>query len=164
MRTRGLACICDRCVGLAQEAIDAAGPDDKVLRFRPAPRHIAEQETAEEAIELAFETAFDGERPVEERCEAFEDGRNLLPSMHEVAARHPEAHTMDVVVDAIRFIADDDAEVHFVLLVSTFGPSGLHRTGHAVRVGDQWKVARTTWCALARMAGVDCPPQDQSDR
>jgi hypothetical protein len=32
------------------------------------------------------------------------------------------------------------------------------QTGHAVRVGEEWKVSRDTWCGLVRMIGVECPP------
>jgi hypothetical protein len=49
-------------------------------------------------------------------------------------------------------------EVHFTLWLSQFGAQGLNHSGHAVRVGDEWKVSRDTWCGLVRMIGVECPP------
>jgi hypothetical protein len=39
-----------------------------------------------------------------------------------------------------------------------FGSQGLNHTGHAMRMGDEWKVSRDTWCGLVRMIGVECPP------
>jgi hypothetical protein len=34
----------------------------------------------------------------------------------------------------------------------------MSQTGHAVGLGEEWKVSRDTWCGLVRMIGVDCPP------
>ncbi len=66
--------------------------------------------------------------------------------------------TLDVSVDSVRFVSEDEAEVHFTLWLSQFGAQGLNHTGHAVRMGDEWKVSRDTWCGLVRMIGVECPP------
>jgi hypothetical protein len=60
----------------------------------------------------------------------------------------------------VRFLSEDEAEVQFTLWLAGFGQSGMSRSGHAVRVGDAWKVARDTWCGLVRMIGVECPPPE----
>jgi hypothetical protein len=150
--------ICDRCVALAYEAIGAATADEKLLRIRPAPVRIGDRDAAEAAIEDAFEAVFSGERSIAERCRAIDRGDNLGPTMEEAAQRYAPARILDVSVDSVRFVSEDEAEVHFTLWLSQFGPQGLNQTGHAVRIGDQWKVSRDTWCGLVRMIGVECPP------
>jgi ClpX C4-type zinc finger len=152
------AYICDRCVALAHEAIAAATADRKLLRIRPAPVRIGDRDAAEAAIEDAFETVFSAERPIEERCRAIARGDNLGPTMAEAAQRYAPSRTLDVSVDSVRFVSEDEAEVHFTLWLSQFGSQGLNHTGHAVRMGDEWKVSRDTWCGLVRMIGVECPP------
>jgi hypothetical protein len=79
--------------------------------------------------------------------------------MQQVNDRYP-ARDVDVSVDYVRFLGEDEAEVHFVLHLSQFGPSGMARVGHAVLVGGEWKVSRDTWCELVGMAGVECPPPE----
>lgn len=156
VRARGRAYICDGCVDQASQAVASAAPGQKVLRIRPARVQVPDQEAAEEAIERAFETVFDSAAPVTDRCAAIDGGANLARAMRELAERYPPA---DVAVDHVRFLSDDEAEVHFVVLAAPLGPSGLARTGHARRVDGGWKVARETWCRLVGMVGVQCPPR-----
>ena len=108
-------------------------------------------------IEQAFETLFNPDLSFAERY-VHRGGGNLAPAMQDLNDRYP-ARDVDVSVDSIRFISEDEAEVHFIVFVSQF-PSGLERTGHAVLVDRDWKVARDTWCDLARMAGIECPPAE----
>ncbi|MGH9228696.1 MAG: ClpX C4-type zinc finger protein [Acidimicrobiales bacterium] len=154
VRARGVY-ICDSCVAQALEAIAKASPGRKLLRIRPTPSPLADRDAAEVAVERAFETVFDPEGSIEERCRAIDRGDNLAPAMHELGGRYQPA---DVSVDSVTFITDAEAEVHFTVFVRQLGPSGLRQTGHAVLVGDEWKVSRETWCGLVRMAGVECPP------
>jgi len=160
VRARGSAYICDGCVAQAQQAIASADPGERLLRIRPAPGQVPDRTEAEEAIERAFETVFDPTASVADRCAAIEDGANLAGTMQELAERYPPARDLDVVVDHVRFLDDDEAQVHFVLLGPQLGSSGLSRTGHARRTGDRWKVARDTWCGLVSVVGVRCPPRD----
>jgi hypothetical protein len=150
--------ICDRCVALAQEAIASAPPGQRSLRIRPVSEQLVDRDAAELAVERAFETVFNAEIPVAERCGGIEGGANLVSVMQEVADRYAPARDMDISVDYVRFLSESEAEVHFVLLLSRFGP--LTQTGHAVRIGDEWKVSRDTWCALVGMVGVQCPPPE----
>ena len=159
VRARGVH-ICDRCVAQANEALAAAEPGQKVVRFRPASAQVGDREAAEAAVESAFETVFNGQVPVEERCRAIEDGDNLAATFEQARQRHPGAGPLDVSVDAVRFLSEDEGEVQFTLWLPGFGQSGMPRTGHAVRVRDGWKVARDTWCELVRMVGVECPPPE----
>ena len=159
VRARGGTYICDRCVAQAQEAIAAALPGERVLRIKPTRADITDRDTAEQAVEHAYETLFNPELPIPERCAAIAGGANLTSAMQQVNDRYP-SEDLDVAVHYVRFLSDDEAEVHFVLYVPVFGPAGMARTGHAVLVGQDWKVSRDTWCELAGMAGVDCPPPD----
>lgn len=159
VRARG-ASICDRCVAQAHEAIASASAGQRSLRIRPVPVRPADRDGAELAVERAFETVFNAEIPVAERCGAIEGGANLASAMQEVADRYAPARDMDISVDYVRFLSEDEAEVHFVLLLSQFGVSGLARTGHAVRIGEEWTVSRDTWCALVGMVGVECPQSE----
>jgi hypothetical protein len=159
VRARGVH-ICDRCVAQASEALAAAPPDQKVVRVRPPSAHVGDREAAEAAVEEAYEAVFSGQVPVEERCRAIEDGDNLAPTFELARQRRPGAGPLDVSVDSVRFLSEDEAEVQFTLWLAGFGSSGMPRSGHAVRVGDAWKVARDTWCGLVRIVGVECPPPE----
>ena len=162
MRARG-AHICDRCVALAHEAIASAEPGRRLLRIRPAAARLADRDAAEEAVERAFETVFSSEGSVAERCAAIEGGANLVDTMQALHERHAAARGVDVSVEYVRFLGEDEAEVHFVLFLAPYGASGLGRTGHAVLVGGErgeWKVSRDMWCGLVAMVGVECPPPE----
>ena len=160
VRARGVY-ICDRCVAQADEAVASAAPDQKLLRIRPAVGHIADRDAAEVAVEQAFETVFGGGKSDEEVCQAIEQGDNLGPAIEEARQRNPGTRVLDMSVDCVRFLTEDEAEVHFTLWLSQFGSSGLPQTGHAVKVGDDWKVSRDTWCGLVRISGVECPPPEE---
>jgi hypothetical protein len=160
VRARGVY-ICDRCVAQADEAVASAAPDQKLLRIRPAVGHIADRDAAEVAVEQAFETVFGGGNSDEEVCQAIEQGDNLGPAIEEARQRNPGTRVLDMSVDYVRFLTQDEAEVQFTLWLSQFGSSGLPQTGHAVKVGDDWKVSRDTWCGLVRISGVECPPPEE---
>jgi hypothetical protein len=157
VRSRGVH-ICDSCIAEAQDAVASAPSGKKLLRIKPKPARVGDREAAEQAVERAFETAFSSEIPDAERCAAIEGGANLTSTLQEVRDRYGPARDVDVSVEYVRFVSEDEAEVHFVLLLSQLGPSGLPRTGHALRVGEGWVVSRTTWCELVAQVGVECPP------
>ena len=158
---RGGLHICERCVAQAQAAISSAPAGQKLLRIRPAPTRVTDRDEAEQAVERAFEAIFGSELSIAEKCRAIDRGDNLATAMEEVLARYPPARTMDVSVDYVRFVSDDEAEVHFVLLAGRLGSTGLNQTGHAVLVDGEWKMSRETWCRLASMTGVQCPPPEE---
>jgi hypothetical protein len=160
IRARG-AYICDRCVAQAHEAVASAAPDQKLLRIRPVVGYIADRDAAEVAVEQAFQTVFGGGKSDEDVCQAIEQGDNLGPAIEEARQRNPGTRVLDMSVDYVRFLCEDEAEVQFTLWLSQFGSSGLPQTGHAVKVGDDWKVSRDTWCGLVRMSGVECPPPEE---
>jgi hypothetical protein len=147
--------ICDGCVALAQEAIARAPGDRRRLRIRPRLALPENRDAAEEAIERAFETAFVGDAPTSERCDAIEGGANLGPTIEQANARFPRRE-LDFSVEYIRFLEETEAEVHMVFIWP--GDGRYPETGHAMLAGGTWKVARTTWCGLVRRIGVQCPP------
>jgi hypothetical protein len=153
------AYICDACVELAAEAIAAAPPDSKLVRIRRSPPVPKDRDAAEEEIERVFETAIGGEATDDERLELIEGSSNLRPALQQVRERLPAGHRADTFVEHVRFLSEDEAEVHFVLVY----PGGisaprLPQTGHAVLSAGRWKVARETWCRLVAQIGVPCPP------
>ena len=158
VRSRGVS-ICDGCVELAAEAIAAAPQGQKLLRIHPRPPKLVDRDQAEAAIEAVFETVLGGDAPDHERCDAIEGGSNLGPAMREVRQRFPAGRNMDVSIEHIRFVDRDEAEVHFSMIFGGgFPMHPMPSTGHAVLVGDEWKMARHTYCELISRVGVQCPP------
>ncbi|MGH9030304.1 MAG: hypothetical protein ACRDV4_11910 [Acidimicrobiales bacterium] len=80
-------------------------------------------------------------------------------SSHEFVS---EGGEITVSVDTISFIDAENAAVLFTIAVD--GMPLLHNTrGEAVLVDGKWKMARSTFCRLATLAGVECPPEVQSE-
>jgi Clp amino terminal domain, pathogenicity island component/ClpX C4-type zinc finger len=92
---------------------------------------------------------------------SVERGENLGPTL--VAAqqrnRHvvPEDAEVVVSVDEVVFIDQEHAAVWLSVAVDGRYFLRQHR-GDAVVVEDRWKIARSTFCELMRLAGVECPP------
>ncbi len=150
--------ICEDCLDLARGAIAAASPDQKSLRIRFRPSLPQDRDAAEEEIERVFETAIGGDTGEDERLQLIEDSSNLRASLQEVAQRLPRGQRPDTFVDHVRFLSEDEAEVHFVIVYP--GPSAprFPQSGYAVVSDGRWKVARETWCRLVAQIGVRCPP------
>ena len=71
--------------------------------------------------------------------------------------------TLGVVsVEDVRFV-DEGAEMTIELW---FGgsPGPFRIQGRVVRVGEEWKVSRDTFCHLAGLSGVPCPPVSRLPR
>ena len=150
--------ICDRCVALAHEAITSAPSEERLLRIKPRSAAPDDRSRVEEEIERAFETVF-GQAAEAERCELIEGGSNLHGAMRELQARFPARDQMDISVEYVRFLAENEAEVHFILYFAGGVPMAqIPDTGHAVLSDGVWKVARETWCRLVSRVGVQCPP------
>ena len=132
-----------------------------MVRIRPRPARSHDRDAAETAIEEAFETVYTSDQPDDVRCAAIEGGANLAGTMRE--ARHARQRfrgtpEMDVVIDHIRFVSEDEAEVSFVLIFPGGPLPRLPTTGHGVLIEGTWKVARQTYSELVRTLGVQCPP------
>jgi hypothetical protein len=89
VRARGGTYICDRCVTQAHEAIATAPLGERMLRIRPTPAQVADRDSAELAVEQAFETLFNPDLPIPERCAAIAGGANLTTAMQQVNDRYP---------------------------------------------------------------------------
>ncbi len=63
---------------------------------------------------------------------------------------------VDVWVDVVRFVAEDEAEVHFAFALG--GGGRVPMVGHAVLLGTMWKVARPTFAQVVGTLGVTLPP------
>jgi ClpX C4-type zinc finger len=148
--------ICDACVGLAQKDLAEAG-NRRMVRIKPRYAGPSDRDAAEDAVESAFETVFSSDASDAERRDAIEGGANLAVAMQQVRERFPARAQMDISVESVRFLGDDEAEVHFRLIFR--GPmGGMAETGYAVHRDGAWKVARETWCRLVSRIGVQCPP------
>ena len=127
------------------------------LRLRPVFVPVAPTGEAEVAVEAAFETVFDPDRPDDERLAAIEDGADLGDVMAQVRERTPRGvGSADVWVDSVRFVAPDEAEVHFAFVLG--GGNRFPMVGHAVLVGTEWKVALPTFARVVGTIGVVLPP------
>lgn len=151
--------ICADCVEASRRAIEHARskgqPITDPLRleprvFGPVPPDDDAVDEVTEAYGVVFGTTSDDDT----RAEALEDGSMIGPLLHEARARFPQA-TDGVVVEALRFVEPDRAEVRFSVLL---GAAGFPFEGEAVRRGGRWRVSRRTFCQLLAMAGVHCPP------
>jgi hypothetical protein len=99
--------------------------------------------------------------------QAVDGGSNLGQCLEEARNRHrvtagDGAPGATVTANVVRFVNDHEARVLFTIQVGppvnqTFGG----RTGRAVCINGEWKVARETLCEFMQMAGVQCPPRTQ---
>jgi len=91
-----------------------------------------------------------------------EKGEGLGPTQTEAAERRrdmiPENAEVTASIDRIVFTSASHAAVWFTL--SADGrPLLSHNRGDAVVVDRAWKMARSTFCNLMGLAGVQCPPE-----
>ena len=155
VRSRGVS-ICDECLGRAQALVAAAGPGDpKRLRLRPPLLSEVQTPEAEQAVELAFETVFGGDASTGRRLAFVEDSADLEPVMRPMIVATRVSGDPDIWVEQVRFLATDQAAVDFLVLV---GGPGLPMQGIAVLEQGTWKVSRTTFLAIAGLAGILPPP------
>ncbi len=157
VRSRGVS-ICDECLGRAQALVAAAKPGDpKRLRLRPPLLPEVQTPEAEEAVELAFETVFGGDASTERRLDFVEDSANVESVMRAMMVATRVSGDPDIWVERVRFLAEDQAAVSFLVLI---GGPGLPMQGIAVLEQGTWKVSRHTFLAIAGLAGVAIPPEE----
>jgi hypothetical protein len=115
--------------------------------------------------ESAIRAAFAGSGKASEdgtSVPMVEKGETLAPVL--AAAKEnrrgigPEGAEFVTSVDEIVFTDPDHAAVWFSIAVA--GRTLLsHHRGDALVVDGIWKVARSTFCGLMALAGVQCPPE-----
>jgi hypothetical protein len=127
----------------------------------------ADIQAARADVVNAYEAAYSGSVPAEERSAAIQGGASLEPLRQESSAvakaygYTPEelaAATIDVL--DVQFIDADHAVVRFTLSVPGHGDVLVDRVGYAVRLDGHWKVALRTACDLLSLGGSSqpCPP------
>jgi ATP-dependent Clp protease ATP-binding subunit ClpC len=90
---------------------------------------------------------------------SVERGANLAPVLLEAQARSPFPESIATVeVDHVVFVDSAHAAVSFTIAIDGV-PRLSDRRGDAVLVDRTWKMARTTFCELMMLAGVECPPE-----
>ncbi len=137
--------ICDDCVRAANAALDVEASERAVTmaprgfgRPPPTPEDLAE-------IRELFATGLSS-------ADTVEDGDQLVALVPIASARHPGMQAK-FVVDRVRLIDPDTAELRYVAVVS---PGGIRiaMAGRVVRSDGRWKVARDTFLALMARSGV----------
>jgi hypothetical protein len=91
---------------------------------------------------------------------SVEGGANLGPTLLAAQGRSPFPPSAEVSIDVdyIAFLDPEHAAVSFTITIGGV-PRLPDRRGDAVVVDGAWKMARSTFCELMRVAGVDCPPR-----
>jgi hypothetical protein len=127
--------------------VDAAGP-------RPEDEDAARAEIA--AAFATSATASEDGRSVP----SVQAGANLGPTLLRAQERSPFPPPAEVGIDVnhIAFLDREHAAVSFTITIASIPRLRDHR-GNAVVVDGSWKMARSTFCDLMRLAGVDCPPE-----
>jgi hypothetical protein len=162
------AFICEHCIHDWSARLGPSGSPlvrpSEVPQSRDAPVAGQPPEHAEVA-ESAIRTAFAGLSTASEdgvSVPTVERGETLGPVL--AAAREqgrgigPPGAEFVTTIDQIVFTDPDHAAVWFTMTVAGTPLLPRHR-GDAVMVGGVWKVARSTFCDLMALAGVQCPPE-----
>jgi hypothetical protein len=134
--------VCEVCVAAAAEALGQS--TEREPRMPPRAAGTPPPATADMMeIAAAFDRGFGGESGL---IEGGDENARLADA---VRARHPGVQAT-FVVERVRLVGEDEAEVRFVLLVS---PMNLRipLQGRARRIDGCWKVARETAAQVWRM-------------
>jgi hypothetical protein len=93
---------------------------------------------------------------------SVERGGGLGPTVQAARERHrdvvPDNAEVTITIDNVVFTAAERAAVWFTILLDA-RPVLQHHRGDAVVVDGEWKMARSTFCELMALAGVQCPPE-----
>ncbi|MEV0685389.1 hypothetical protein AB0I35_16145 [Nocardia sp. NPDC050378] len=104
-----------------------------------------------QAVTAAYTTFFDGKAPTNDRV-ALVEGGEAFRSILEGQAQTPQAQGTSVTVSAVKPTGDTTADVTYTLLMGG-NPMLPDQTGQAVKEGQSWKVAKSTFCALQALQG-----------
>jgi hypothetical protein len=152
--------VCEHCVRDLSHRLEADTDADPGAVRSPVVitgRQPDDEEGAREEIANAFGHAL--VLSEDRRTVPTVDGGELLgPCLKEAQERHAALRHMDqsVEIDHIQFLDEEHASVSFALSVE--GLSSEMRQGEALVIDSKWKMARSTFCELMRLAGVQCPP------
>ena len=89
---------------------------------------------------------------------SVEGGDLLGPYLKEAQERHAGLRRQEgtITIDHIEFVDEEHASVTFAIALEGLSPELLQ--GVAMVVDSVWKVARSTFCELMALTGVECPP------
>jgi hypothetical protein len=149
--------LCKDCAWLAVQTMErATEPSAPARPLRLPPRVFGDAPSDEAAREItALFERWGGDPPLDVAVDV-EGGNRLLAVQEELQARYGGGRGPQVTfaVARIRFVAPNEAAVRFT--VSALPDQPLD--GRAVRIGDRWRIGRETYCMLASLGGVACPP------
>ncbi|MQY25143.1 hypothetical protein [Nocardia aurantia] len=103
------------------------------------------------AITDAFVGFFNGTAPAASRAALVEKGDQFAPVLAATAS-NPQAQATSVTVAGVTLKDATHADVKYTLNMAG-NPVLPDQTGQAVKDGDSWKVAATTFCALLALQG-----------
>jgi len=122
----------------------------------------------EDAARAEIAAAFAGHGTLSEDRQSLamvEDGENLGPTLLAAQERQANfiAETADisVSVDVVQFVDATHAAVWFTIAADG-RPLLQHHGGGAVMIDGTWKMARSTFCGLMSLGGVQCPPPSEA--
>lgn len=91
---------------------------------------------------------------------SVERGSDPGPTLLQAQERNPFPPTAEVSLDVHQVACLDRAHAAVWFTVTIDGiPRLSTQQGDAIVVDGAWKMARSTFCALMALAGVDCPPE-----
>jgi hypothetical protein len=127
--------------------VDPVGPppeDEATARAEIAAAYAASAHASEDGLSVP----------------SVELGSNLGPTLLRAQERNPlpPPSETSIEVQEVSFLDQAHAAVWFTITVDGVPRLGTRR-GDAVVVDGIWKMARSTFCALMALAGVDCPPE-----
>jgi hypothetical protein len=155
------AFICEPCVANLNEKLSLDPETTSSASVQPvviSGRTPADEGWARDDITRAFGRALvlsEDRRTVPN----VEGGDVLGPCLKEAQERHASLRRPEgtIRVGHVVFIDEEHATVSFT--VSLEGVASEQRRGDALVVDSTWKMARTTFCELMKLAGVDCPSE-----
>lgn len=151
-----VACSDDDTPTPATEATTTAAPTTEAPTTTAAPTTAAPSTTypsdpaARSAIVAAWEKFINKSSTVPERLALLESADALTEAIN-LAAKNPVLGQADAKVKDVIFTAKDRARVIYDVIIG--GAVALPDSeGIAVLVGSDWKVSKSTFCALAALA------------
>ncbi|MFD4459148.1 hypothetical protein [Nocardia sp. NPDC058480] len=146
------------CCGLVvATALSGCGSDDETAApaTTSAAATVAAAGAADaattQAVTKAYTTFFNGKAPTNDRVALVEGGESFR-SIFDGQAQNPQAQGTSVTVSAVKLTGATTADVTYSLLMGG-NPVLPDQTGQAVKDGQDWKVAKATFCALQAIQG-----------
>ncbi|MEM9514988.1 MAG: hypothetical protein AAGA42_09020 [Actinomycetota bacterium] len=142
-------------IARAMHAVRHGGPLDHHVAVGPPP---SDRGAAETAIRVAYANLSHADG---DSLPNVQEGGGLAPTA-ELAAQRASQRDADIAVGQIRFLSDARAAVVFTVSSSDGHPLLTDTVGEAVLHNGRWRVARSTFANLMRLAGVELPHQPET--